>query len=49
VVAAPEALHVARSREPLGDSFSVIFDQALVEAHDKLMANPRDPPRRSIS
>jgi ribonucleoside-diphosphate reductase beta chain len=44
VVAAPEAIaaHVARSREQLGDSFAVIFDQALVQAHEKLVANPRD-------
>lgn len=44
VVAAPELIsaHVARSREQLGDSFSVIFDQALVEAHDRLVADPRD-------
>jgi ribonucleoside-diphosphate reductase beta chain len=44
VVAAPEtiAAHVARSREQLGESFSVIFDQALVSAHDKLVAEPHD-------
>jgi ribonucleoside-diphosphate reductase beta chain len=44
VVAAPEAIaaHVARSREQLGDSFAVIFDQALVKAHDKLVATPDD-------
>ena len=44
VVAAPEAIaaHVARSREELGDSFRVIFDEALVQAHDRLVANPRD-------
>jgi ribonucleoside-diphosphate reductase beta chain len=34
--------HVARSREQLGESFSVIFDQALVEAHRRLAADPRD-------
>jgi ribonucleoside-diphosphate reductase beta chain len=34
---------VARSREQLGDSFAVIFDQALVTAHDRLAANPTDP------
>jgi len=45
VVAAPEAIaaHVARSREQLGDSFSTIFDEVLVQAHEKLVANPRDP------
>jgi ribonucleoside-diphosphate reductase beta chain len=44
VIAAPEAIaaHVARSREQLGDSFSVIFDEALVQAHDRLVANPHD-------
>jgi ribonucleoside-diphosphate reductase beta chain len=44
VVAEPEAIaaHVARSREQLGDSFAVIFDQALVQAHDRLLADPRD-------
>ncbi len=44
VVAAPEAIaaHVARSREQLGDSFRVIFDEALVQAHDRLVAQPRD-------
>jgi ribonucleoside-diphosphate reductase beta chain len=45
VVASPEtiAVHVARARDQLGDSFSVIFDEALVEAHDSLVADPRDP------
>jgi ribonucleoside-diphosphate reductase beta chain len=44
VVAAPEAIaaHVARSREQLGAPFEAIFDEALVDAHDKLVANPRD-------
>ncbi len=44
VIAAPEtiAAHVARSRERLGDSFSVIFDQALVGAHEALVADPTD-------
>jgi len=43
-IAAPEAIaaHVARSRERLGESFSVIFDQALVRAHDRLVADPQD-------
>ena len=45
VIAAPAtiAAHVARSREQLGDSFAVIFDQALVSAHERLAANPADP------
>ena len=34
--------HVERSRQQLGDSFRVIFDQALVQAHDRLAAHPRD-------
>jgi ribonucleoside-diphosphate reductase beta chain len=37
------AAHVARSREQLGDSFALIFDQALVSAHDRVVATPRDP------
>jgi ribonucleoside-diphosphate reductase beta chain len=36
------AAHVARSREQLGESFAVIFDQALVSAHDRLAADPLD-------
>ena len=44
VIAAPEtiAAHVARSREQLGQPFSVIFDQALVSAHERLVADPHD-------
>ena len=44
VIAQPAtiAAHVARSREQLGDSFTVIFDQALVSAHERLAANPVD-------
>lgn len=44
VIAEPAAIaaHVARSREELGESFRVIFDEALVSAHDRLAANPRD-------
>jgi ribonucleoside-diphosphate reductase beta chain len=37
------AAHVARSREQLGESFAVIFDQALVSAHDRLAADPLNP------
>jgi ribonucleoside-diphosphate reductase beta chain len=45
VIAEPATIgaHVARSREQLGDSFAVIFDQALVSAHQRLTANPADP------
>jgi ribonucleoside-diphosphate reductase beta chain len=44
VIAQPQTIadHVARSRAQLGASFAVIFDQALVQAHDRLAANPRD-------
>ncbi len=50
------AAHIARSRQQLGPSFAVIFDQALVEAHERLAANPtvaegarveREPPASS--
>ena len=45
VIAEPAAIaaHVARSREQLGDSFTVIFDRALVGAHERLAASPADP------
>jgi ribonucleoside-diphosphate reductase beta chain len=36
------AAHVARSREVLGDPFKLIFDQALVRAHDRLRQDPGD-------
>jgi ribonucleoside-diphosphate reductase beta chain len=44
VIAEPQAIaaHVARSREQLGEPFSVIFDEALVSAHDRLAGDPRD-------
>ena len=44
VVADPAAIgaHVERAREMLGDPFRRIFDEALVEAHDRLRLNPRD-------
>jgi ribonucleoside-diphosphate reductase beta chain len=44
VIAEPQtiAAHVSRSREELGESFAVIFDQALVQAHERLAANPGD-------
>src|SRR4051794_1081119 len=43
VVADPQtiAAHVARSREQLGEPFEVIFDQALVQAHERLAADPK--------
>jgi ribonucleoside-diphosphate reductase beta chain len=44
VIADPATIaeHVARSREELGPSFGVIFDEVLVQAHERLAANPRD-------
>src|SRR3954471_23729128 len=36
------AAHVTRSREVLGDPFKRIFDQALVQAHDRLLLDPTD-------
>src|SRR6185312_10457517 len=36
------AAHVARSREVLGESFKKIFDEALVQAHDRLLRDPAD-------
>jgi ribonucleoside-diphosphate reductase beta chain len=44
VVAEPAVIgeHVARSREQLSPAFRRIFDVALVEAHERLVANPAD-------
>jgi ribonucleoside-diphosphate reductase beta chain len=44
VVAEPAAIaaHVARAREQVSDSFRHIFDEALVDAHRRLLANPGD-------
>jgi len=44
VIATPALIaeHVARSRQQLGQPFAVIFDQALVSAHERLAANPAD-------
>ena len=44
VVAAPDviAAHVERAREQVSDSFRQIFDVALVEAHETLVAAPAD-------
>jgi ribonucleoside-diphosphate reductase beta chain len=36
------AEHIDRAREQVSDAFRQIFDVALVEAHDKLLANPGD-------
>ena len=44
VIADPGAIaaHVARAREMLGDAFERVFDQALVQAHDRLRSDPSD-------
>jgi ribonucleoside-diphosphate reductase beta chain len=44
VIADPAAIaaHVARAREVLGDAFERVFDQALVQAHDRLRLDPAD-------
>ena len=44
VVADPAAIgaHVARAREVLGDPFRKVFDEALVEAHDRLRREPHN-------
>jgi ribonucleoside-diphosphate reductase beta chain len=44
VIAAPDviAAHVARAREQVSDAFRHIFDVALVEAHEQLVAAPAD-------
>ncbi len=44
VIADPQtiATHVERARGELSDDFRAIFDEALVGAHERLAANPRD-------
>ena len=44
VVADPAAIaaHVERAREQISPAFRAIFDVALVEAHEQLIANPKD-------
>src|SRR3954447_20579137 len=44
VIAAPDVIgaHVARAREQVSDAFRHLFDVALVEAHDELVAAPAD-------
>ncbi len=44
VIADPAAIgaHVARAREVLGEAFEQVFDQALVQAHDRLRLDPGD-------
>jgi ribonucleoside-diphosphate reductase beta chain len=44
VVADPQAIgaHVERARAQLSPAFSKVFDEALVQAHERLVANPSD-------
>jgi ribonucleoside-diphosphate reductase beta chain len=44
VIADPAAIasHVARAREVLGAPFRKVFDEALVDAHDRLRRDPRN-------
>jgi ribonucleoside-diphosphate reductase beta chain len=44
VIADPAAIgaHVKRAREVLGDPFKRVFDEALVQAHDRLRLEPGD-------
>ena len=44
VIADPAAIaaHVSRAREVLGEPFKTVFDEALVQAHDRLRLEPRD-------
>ncbi len=48
VVAAPEviAAHVARARENVSDAFRHIFDEQLVQAHERLTAEPGSLPAK---
>jgi ribonucleoside-diphosphate reductase beta chain len=45
VIADPAAIaeHVERSRAQLSPAFGKVFDEALVGAHERLVASPRDP------
>src|SRR5690242_6662002 len=44
VITDPDTIagHVVRSREVLGEPFEKIFDEALVQAHERLLRDPRD-------
>jgi ribonucleoside-diphosphate reductase beta chain len=44
VIADPAAIaaHVARAREQLSPAFATVFDEELVQAHERLVANPGD-------
>src|SRR3954464_2691001 len=38
------AAHVARAREQLSPAFATVFDERLVQAHDRLPPQPRGAP-----
>jgi ribonucleoside-diphosphate reductase beta chain len=48
VIASPAEIgaHVARARDQISDAFRQIFDVTLVEAHERLLANPHDLPTK---
>ena len=48
VIADPQTIgtHVTRAREQLSPAFSEIFDKALVQAHERLVAAPADAGRK---
>ena len=48
VVADPAAIaaHVERAREQVSPAFAAVFDEALVHAHERLVAEPRGPGRQ---
>ena len=45
VIADPAAIaeHVARAREQLSPAFATVFDEDLVQAHERLVTHPADP------
>jgi ribonucleoside-diphosphate reductase beta chain len=45
VIADPATIadHVAGAREQLSPAFATVFDEALAQAHDRLLAHPADP------
>ena len=47
--AAGHRAHVERAREEVSDAFRQLFDEALVEAHEQLVASPATSRPRSAS
>jgi ribonucleoside-diphosphate reductase beta chain len=45
VIADPQAIaaHVARARDQLSPAFARVFDEGLVQAHERLVGHPQDP------